>query len=238
MSGGDSNTNFKSQVSNLYELIYIYNCNDTYYLTSDTLINSAIIQGSSTFFYHILTLSACDFNDVYGPFAYLRCDLNNNRVGHLYLNVDPVALSHIIKYIQTNYIDGPEIYKNNIEDIEHIIYLAHLMELPQLAERMNALYPTDSDTDLFIGGMKTCMLTLLSSWEMINNKYNISTDLQLPKNYHSVLLEFFDQNKDILKQWYKKIHHRSILPAQYQFMVRLLMKLITVRMCETLYGGL
>lgn len=113
---------------NSFKIIHIYNQSNTYHLTRQILINSAIILDTYSFFYHILSMDIDVFNEQYCSFAYLTTKNLDEAI--LYINVNPEALSYIINFIQTNKI------KNMTQDyfFDEIIDLATMFAMPNLIE--------------------------------------------------------------------------------------------------------
>src|SRR5579872_5825294 len=184
---------------NSYELIHIFNGNDTYYLTATTIIESALIQNKPTFFYHVLRLDLDQFNNIYGSFAYLKPDREDNRIAYLYLSVDPVALAHIIRYIQLDHIDGTEIYRNNYKDIAHFIHLAGLFDMPMLMNELKALMPTEQQFENFVQMVQQILMAMCCGWEYIQRQYPSINFV--PMGFATKIPDFMTEHKDLLKQW-------------------------------------
>lgn len=88
---------------NEFKIVHLHNGSDVYHLTRQVLLDSVLTQDTYCFFYHILTRSDNEFNNMYGSFACLL--IRNIYEADLYLNVNSDALYYIIKYIQTNKIN-------------------------------------------------------------------------------------------------------------------------------------
>lgn len=114
---------------NTFKVIHLSNRTEKYHLMRQVLLDSLLIQNTYCFFCHILTLTADDFNEMYGSFAYLVG--RNDIEADLYLNVDQDALDHIIKYLQTTKINHNKISKNP-ENISEIIDLATMFGMSNL----------------------------------------------------------------------------------------------------------
>jgi len=124
-----------------FRIVHLYNRSDTYHLTRQILLDSSLTQDTYSFFYHILAKSTKEFNEKYGSFAFIIA--RNQFEADLYLNVDPTALEHIVKYIQTGKINGPAIYSQDWKIVDEIIDLAIMFGIPNLVTIMRELQPTE-----------------------------------------------------------------------------------------------
>ena len=114
-----------------FEIVHIYNRNDTYHLTKQVLVDSAIKQHTYTFFYHIVSMSTSEFNGKY-PFAHIIGERDGIEA-RLYLDVHPTAFQHIINYIQDPSTRVLSHIKGTDNDtFSHVIDLATIFALPDL----------------------------------------------------------------------------------------------------------
>lgn len=126
-----------NEIYNPWMIIHIYNRSNVYHLTRQVLLDSSITQNTYCFFYHILSKSVDDFNETYGSFAFI---LSKSDVeADLYLNVDIIALTDIIKYIQTGKICNKNIYYENLELVKQIIDLSSMFGMPVLVSLMREI---------------------------------------------------------------------------------------------------
>jgi hypothetical protein len=140
MSNDEENFDFTPNIEqpiNLFKVVHMYNKSNTFHLTRQVLLDSALTQDTYCFFYHILSKNIDDFNTLYGSFACLFARTESET--DLYLNVDADALGHIVRYIQTGKIDGKAIYSENYEMIDEIIDLATMFGMPNLVSMLRNL---------------------------------------------------------------------------------------------------
>ena len=118
------------ELLNFFKVVHLSNRSDVYHLTRQVLIDSMITQDTYCFFYHILSKSIDDFNKLYGSFACLIAQSDDEA--DLYLNVNVSALNYIINYIQTTKINIDRIKSDNEETVEEMIDLATMFGMPNL----------------------------------------------------------------------------------------------------------
>lgn len=135
---------------NPYKIVHIHNKSNTYHLTRQMLLDSAmqisLTQNTYSFFYHILSKDTSDFNNTYGSFAYIDSNLDSDsstRTYHanLYVNVDATALDCIIEYVQKRTINKKI---NTFDDINQLVDLATMFAMPDLVEQLRKKIPSES----------------------------------------------------------------------------------------------
>lgn len=124
---------------NDFKIIHVHNQSQTYHLTRQVLLDSVLTQDTYSFFYHILLLDTSVFNDNYGSFA---CIIDRTSYeAHLYLNVNPDALCHIINFVQTSKIDCLSIYEKDKTIVNEIFDLAIMFAMPNLVDKFREIVP-------------------------------------------------------------------------------------------------
>jgi hypothetical protein len=183
---------------NAFRIVHFHNRSDKYHLTRQVLLDSVLTQNTYCFFYHILTKNINEFNELYGSFAYLVP--NDNIIeADLYLNVDPQALTHIIKYIQTGKINGRDIYETDWRIIDEIIDLATMFGMPNLVAMLRNLHPIDAEIDSTINYIKCCITYLIHLY-----KHNLGEEYP-DAEYLGMLDIFLETNRDnIIDSYVKK----------------------------------
>lgn len=131
--------------TNSFKVVHLHNRSDQYHLTRQVLLDSILTQNTYCFFYHILSKSIDEFNQMYGSFA---CIISRSTIeADLYLNVDIIALNHIIFYIQTTKIDGQQICTTSHKTVDEIIGLAIIFGMPLLVSTMRQIRPMTESTN-------------------------------------------------------------------------------------------
>uniref|UniRef100_A0A6C0C8N0 BTB domain-containing protein n=1 Tax=viral metagenome TaxID=1070528 RepID=A0A6C0C8N0_9ZZZZ len=126
-------------VLNDFKIIHLHNQSNTYHLTRQVLMDSALTQDTFSFFYHILLLDTDSFNEKYGSFA---CVIDRTSYeADLYLNVNSDALYHIINFIQTGKIDCMDIYLTRRKLVDEIFDLAIMFAIPTLVDNFRNIVP-------------------------------------------------------------------------------------------------
>lgn len=133
---------------NLFNVIHIYNKTYVYHITRQILLNSIVRQETDCFFYHILSMNINDFNQLYGS---IGCIITRSELeADLYLNANPDALEHVIKYIQTSDLDIRSIYSQNWKTIGEILDLATVFGMPKLVSILRTIISGTDCADLLI----------------------------------------------------------------------------------------
>ncbi len=183
---------------NNYSIVHIYNRSNVYHLTRQVLLDSAfqiptdesMTQNTYSFFYHILSKDADDFNDTYSSFAYIDT-INSNKPYQpdLYMNVDSVAFDCIVEYVQTRKINKKIV---NLDDINQIIDLSTIFAMPDLVNQLRNKLPSETyvknKTDIY-----KRIITLAMTY--ISNYKNDST---IEQKANIVLDDFFNDNKELI----------------------------------------
>lgn len=184
MSGSDEEFNLTTQFEeplNSFKIVHLYNKSDTYHLTRQVLLDSALTQNTYCFFYHILGKPIKDFNTSYGSFSFLISrNTHENIEAELYLNVDSKALAHIVKYIQTGKINIHEIYIEDRKNIDEIMDLASMFGMPKLVNMLRGINPTSTEIDEtsdFVKYFATSLILACKTYVPINGEKNKQLDI-------------------------------------------------------------
>ena len=177
------------EAMNTFRVIHVYNQSNKYHLTRQVLLDSILTQNTYCFFYHMLSMGMEQFNELYGSFA---CLIERNPIeADIYLNVDPDALCHIIKYIQTRKIDGREIYRQNWRIIDEIIDLATMFGMPNLVAMLRDLHPSEEEINASLEHIK-CL------WYYISLLYKGCVPDHDVEGSKIKIDEFIDNNKQLI----------------------------------------
>lgn len=133
---------------NMFNVIHVYNKTDVYHITRQILLNSILRQETDCFFYHILSMNTNDFNQLYGSVGCII--IRSNFEADLYLNANPDALEHVIKYIQTCKLDMKSIYGQNWKTIGEILDLATIFGMPKLVSVLRNVISGMDNSNLLI----------------------------------------------------------------------------------------
>ena len=172
---------------NSFKVVHLHNKSETYHLTRQVLLDSVLTQYTYCFFYHILAKDPEEFNDIYGSFA---CLIPQNIIeANLYLNVDSMALEHIIKYIQTSKLNQEFIYATDCHNINEIIDLATMFGMPNLVTMLRNLQPSHIHVNKSLTDIKkiSCLFV-----EKITHQMNLPNINQ----YTNAFENFFDNHSD------------------------------------------
>lgn len=157
-----------------FGIVHIHNKSTQYHLTFQVLYDLKLILESESdgFFYHILSKNPNEFNKLYGSFAYIIHKSSDEA--DLYLNVDDLALHHIIQYVQAGKINGEKIYSTNWKIIDEIINLSTIFGMPNLVQTMRKLHPSEEKIEEFFNKIKTFSSLILSVINTLNLDFDSS----------------------------------------------------------------
>jgi hypothetical protein len=218
---------------NGYELIRIYNCNQTFYLTRQAVLDSTIIQDTRTFFYDILLLNRFTFNKQYEKFAQLYQNIDIANSIDLYLNVNEIALKHIINYVQTDTIDGEDIYINNYDDIRIIINLAKEFNLSKLVNKLESLTPTQEQLNKNREVIKFIIGKVCLYWEHIAHD---NKNYAPPEQYIKIIEKCVEDAKEIIDESCKKsFHGKKNVPIEFRVLIVFIYALWIEKLCESCF---
>jgi len=200
------------QLTNQFRVVHVYNQSKVYHLTRQILSDCALTsdcdptsdcsltQDNYCFFYHILSKDTNEFNSLYSSFA---CLIERSSIeADLYLNVDEDALYHIIRYIQTNKINGVDIYTENWKTVDELIDLATMFGMPSLVSEMRALQPPEEHTKSVVDMFRQCFHIL----RLLYQQY-VGSDLDV--NIDQVLDDFVSKNKQVIDNVVKNNYHQK-----------------------------
>lgn len=165
---------------NTFKIVHLENRSDTYHLTRQVLLDSMLMQNTYCFFYHILTKNIDEFNKMYGSFACLI--YRNDDEVDLYLNVDSVALHHIINYIQTTKINIDEIKSEQWHIIDEIIDLATMFGMPNLVAVLRNYNTPEEQFRNIISNNKQLSNLLFDILKMYKKTHRLTEDTSTNNN--------------------------------------------------------
>ncbi|BCS83268.1 hypothetical protein QLL95_gp0855 [Cotonvirus japonicus] len=181
---------------NSFNIVHIYNKTNVYHLTKQVLLESMVPHNMYCLFYHMLTKTELEFNNMYGSYAYFI--VRNYHEADLYLNVDSDSLNHIINYIQTSNIDGKKIYFENWRKVDEIIDLATMLGMSSLVSKLRKLHPSDQYIENTLKNLKQTIITSFTGFNIL-----FKTDIKY-ENYNDIIEDLFNNNKQLLIDNYIK----------------------------------
>lgn len=214
---------------NSFKIVHIQNKSSKYHLTRQVLINSVLSHNTYSFFYHILSKSTDEFNQVYGSFACImpRSDYESD----LYLNVDSLALKHLIDYVQTGKINFADIHSNNPENTNEIIDLATMFGMPDIVTAFRKFILSDEAIEhhyKLVETLSTSFLQLCQAYMSIDN--------ETVQRNEKLLKAFFNDNSAQIKLYMKKhCSKANFSPTTISFCV-LLFKIFVFPYLEKIFG--
>jgi len=207
-----------------FKIVHLNNRSDTYHLTRQVLLDATLTQSTYCFFYHILAMDMDDFNKMYGSFA---CLIARSEIeADIYLNVDPEALNYIIKYVQTNKINGAQIYSHNWKIIDEMIDLATMFGMPNLVSMLRNLHPSEENITQTIQILKDVGENILTMY-----KENIDSDYKI-EIYLNRFYKFLEENRESIIDVFIKKNMYTMDPFTNKFLMLLCEVLITPALCK------